>query len=277
MAIPLEDSFTDIVGKARRGLKLTDDKKLANRAGISVSDIANVMGGAVDEGVLGKLAKVLELGEQTLLDSANKKWYPLAQDLEGLRQFNTTYGDMTVNAYLVWDPKTRHAAAFDTGATCEPLLEFGKAKKLAIKFILLTHTHPDHIADLQRLISETGAKAYVGQREPTAGAETFKEGRSFQLGELGVDTRQTSGHSVGGITYVIAGLARPVAIVGDAIFAGSMGGGGISYADALANNRKSIFSLPDKTILCPGHGPLTTVAEEKRHNPFYPEFQKQKP
>ena len=52
-----------------------------------------------------------------------------------------------------------------------------------------------------------------------------------------------------------------------------MGGGGVSYADALANNRKKILSLPEDTILCPGHGPLTTVGEEKRHNPFFPEFQ----
>jgi hydroxyacylglutathione hydrolase len=275
--IPLEDTFTDIIGKARRGLKLTDDKQLASRAGVSVADIAKVTGGAMDDGVLRKLAKALELGEQTLVDSANKKWYPSVREMEGLRQFNTTYEDMTVNAYLVWDPKTRNAAAFDTGATCEPLLEFAKTKKLPIKLILLTHTHPDHIADLNRLISESGAKACVGEREPTAGVETFKEGRSFQLGELGIDTRQTSGHSVGGITYVVTELARPVAVVGDAIFAGSMGGGGISYADALANNRKKIFTLPDNTILCPGHGPLTTVGEEKRHNPFYPEFQKQKP
>ncbi len=68
------------------------------------------------------------------------------------------------------------------------------------------------------------------------------------------------------------GLARPVAIVGDAIFAGSMGGGKVSYADALATNRKEIFSLPDDTIIAPGHGPMTSVGEEKARNPFYPEF-----
>jgi glyoxylase-like metal-dependent hydrolase (beta-lactamase superfamily II) len=56
------------------------------------------------------------------------------------------------------------------------------------------------------------------------------------------------------------------------MFAGSMGGGMISWADALRTNREKIFTLPDETLLCPGHGPLTTVGEEKRHNPFYPEF-----
>jgi glyoxylase-like metal-dependent hydrolase (beta-lactamase superfamily II) len=52
-----------------------------------------------------------------------------------------------------------------------------------------------------------------------------------------------------------------------------MGGGAISYTDALRNNRSKILTLPGETVLCPGHGPLTSVAEEKQHNPFFPEFQ----
>jgi glyoxylase-like metal-dependent hydrolase (beta-lactamase superfamily II) len=76
------------------------------------------------------------------------------------------------------------------------------------------------------------------------------------------------------VTYVLHGLSKPVAIVGDALFASSMGGGGVSYAEALKTNRECIFTLPDTTILCPGHGPMTTVAEEKRHNPFFPEYKK---
>jgi len=77
--------------------------------------------------------------------------------------------------------------------------------------------------------------------------------------------------------FVISGLEHPVAVVGDSLFAGSMGGGGISYSDALENNRKKILTLPDDTVVCPGHGPLTTVGEEKQHNPFFPEFQTNKP
>jgi hydroxyacylglutathione hydrolase len=274
MAIPLEDTFTDIVGKARRGLKLTDDAQLADRAGVTSADVAAAAAGNIDETVLRRIAKPLNLGEQALVDSAAKKWYPPPQQLDGLAQFNTQYEDMTVNAYLAWDPKSREAAAFDTGATSQPMLDFAKSNGLSIKLVLLTHTHADHIADLKTLTTATGAKAWVGEREPTPGAETFAVGRSFSVGTLKIDSRSTWGHSPGGVTFVISGLARPVAVVGDAIFAGSMGGGGVSYADALANNRKSIFSLPDSTILCPGHGPLTTVGEEKQHNPFYPEFQK---
>jgi glyoxylase-like metal-dependent hydrolase (beta-lactamase superfamily II) len=271
-AIPLEDTFTDILGKAQRGLKLSDDD-LARRAGVSVAELGRVKSGDVIEAVLTKAAAALGLGPAALVASAKKSWYPNALNLPGLAQFNTTYEDMTVNAYLVWDPRTKEAAVFDTGADGGPVLQAVKSNGLTVKHLLLTHTHPDHIADLARLKRETGAKAWVSKLEAIEGAEPFSEGHAFGLGGLRIDTRQTTGHSVGGMTYVITGLARPVAVVGDAIFAGSMGGGGISYADALSNNRRKIFNLPDGTVLCPGHGPLTTVGEEKQHNPFYPEFQ----
>ena len=63
-----------------------------------------------------------------------------------------------------------------------------------------------------------------------------------------------------------------MAIVGDALFAQSMGGGMVSYRDALETNRKALFTLPDDTVVCPGHGPMTSIGEEKRVNPFFPEF-----
>ena len=86
---------------------------------------------------------------------------------------------------------------------------------------------------------------------------------------LEIEARLTSGHSPGGMTYVVTGLSRPIAIVGDSLFAGSMGGGNVSYEDALRNNREKILTLPDETVICPGHGPMTTVGEEKAHNPFF--------
>jgi len=86
---------------------------------------------------------------------------------------------------------------------------------------------------------------------------------------LQVTTRRTSGHVRGGVTYVVTGLSQRLAIVGDAMFAGSMGGGMVSYAEALQTNRENILTLPDDTVICPGHGPLTTVGEQKQHNPFF--------
>lgn len=270
--IPLEDNFTDIIGKAQRGLKLTD-AQLSQQSAVSPAQLQAVKAGEVNEDAIARLATVLKLGGESLLASALKAWYPLNHEIPGLAQFNTPYEDMTVNAYLAWDEKTKEAVAFDTGADAKPMLALAKSRGLQIKTILLTHTHPDHIAELDRLKQETKAPAYVSQLEPTAGAETFKEGHTFKIGGLRIETRKTSGHSVGGITFVISGLKQPVAVVGDSLFAGSMGGGGISYLDALENNRKKILTLPGETVVSPGHGPLTSVAEEREHNPFFPEFQ----
>jgi hydroxyacylglutathione hydrolase len=176
---------------------------------------------------------------------------------------------MAVNAYLVWDKASGAAAAFDTGADSREMLRLATKEKLSIKMILLTHAHSDHVADLPRLREETGASVYVSEREPVPGAEPIEEGKHFHLGKLDIDTRLTWGHSQGGMTYVVTGLSRPVAIVGDSLFAGSMGGGNVSYEDAVGNNLKKILTLPDETIICPGHGPMTTVGEEKIHNPFF--------
>jgi glyoxylase-like metal-dependent hydrolase (beta-lactamase superfamily II) len=149
------------------------------------------------------------------------------------------------------------------------MVKFAAERKLRVQLTLLTHTHPDHIAGLAKLKSVTGAAAFVCKLEALPGAESFEAGRKFTAGNLQIETRQTTGHSLGGITYVVHGLPRRIAVVGDSMFAGSMGGGMVSYQDALRNNREHILTLPEDTILCPGHGPLTTVGEEKVHNPFF--------
>ena len=113
---------------------------------------------------------------------------------------------------------------------------------------------------------------YVHQLELFDGCTPIEEEFKHSVDSLSLVAKHTHGHSVGGLSYVIDGLEKPIAVVGDAIFAGSMGGGMISYIDALRTNREKIMSLADDTILCPGHGPLTTVREEKQNNPFFTEF-----
>ncbi|MBA2432720.1 MAG: MBL fold metallo-hydrolase, partial [Chthoniobacterales bacterium] len=189
--------------------------------------------------------------------------------IDGLAQFNTTYGDMTVYAYLVWDPASREAVAFDTGADCGELLKRAAVEDLSFRLILLTHAHPDHIEALDRLRADTGAPVHTPEHETVAAADIIAAGQEFKVGALSIEARLTSGHSRGGMTYVVTGLARPVAIVGDSLFAASMGGGAVSYAEAVRNNLEQILTLPEETILCPGHGPLTTVGKEKRENPFF--------
>jgi glyoxylase-like metal-dependent hydrolase (beta-lactamase superfamily II) len=89
---------------------------------------------------------------------------------------------------------------------------------------------------------------------------------------LRVDVRLTPGHAEDGVTFVIAGWAggaSSVAVVGDAIFAGSMGKDFNTPELAQRKIREEILSLPPETLVCPGHGPLTTIAEELENNPFF--------
>lgn len=267
MPIPLEDNVSDIIGKAQRGLGISDSQ-LAERAGVDADKIRKLRSGDFDEEAIQRVAPVLKLSGAALRKLASGKWEPV-DEIAGLAQFNTTYHDMTVNAYLVWDPATRDAIAFDTGADCGEMLRRIDEDKLSVRLILLTHAHPDHVADLRRLRQTADAPVYISELEPEEGAQPIAEGKRFKAGSLKIEARLTSGHSPGGMTYVITGLARPVAIVGDSLFAGSMGGGNVSYEDALRNNRDKILTLPDETIICPGHGPLTTVGKEKRDNPFF--------
>jgi len=267
--IPLEDFYQDVVGKVQRGRQLTDDA-IASQSGVTVADWVALKSGKFDEATARKVAPVLGLGAAALVAHGQQAWYPQPVKLDGLAQFNTPFEDMTVNAYLIWNPRTKNACAFDTGATSGPILKFAKEHGLTIRLILLTHTHGDHIADLERLREDTGAEVFISELESVPGAEQFKEGRTWDDGDgLKMEARSTTGHSKGGTTYYITGLAQPVAVVGDSIFASSMGGGAVSFVDALRNNQTKIMTLPANTIICPGHGPLTTVGEEKLHNPFF--------
>jgi hydroxyacylglutathione hydrolase len=268
MAISLEDNFTDIISKAQRGLKISDSA-LAEKSGASVEQIRRLRDGQCDSDTLGKVASVLQLNPHALSAIARHKWQPNKAGFLGLGQFNTPYHDMSVNAYLLWDPESKEAVAFDSGADCSAMLRRSASDRLAIKLILLTHAHPDHVADLHRLADATGAPIFLSEREVAPGAQPIKEGKKFSVGKLEIEARLTWGHSPGGMTYFVTGLAQPAAIVGDSLFAGSMGGGNVSYADALRNNLEKILTLPNETVLCPGHGPMTTVGEEKAHNPFF--------
>jgi hydroxyacylglutathione hydrolase len=267
--IPLEDNIGDIIGKAQRGLGISDSG-LAKKAGIDLQIVRKLREGDFDEAALLRVAPVLGLATGPLCELAKGEWRPeKINERDGFAQFNTRYDDMTVNAYLVWDLAARVAAAFDTGADSDEMVRFANRHKLNVQLILLTHAHPDHVADLPRLREETGADVFAPAREPVSGAEPIEEGKHFRLGNLKIDARLTWGHSQGGMTYIVTGLDRPIAIVGDSLFAGSMGGGNVSYQDALRNNLEKILTLPDESIICPGHGPMTTVGEEKVHNPFF--------
>jgi hydroxyacylglutathione hydrolase len=119
----------------------------------------------------------LQLGRAALIELGQKSWYPAPVEVPGLAAFNTPFEDMTVNSYLVFDSKAGQAAAFDTGSTAAGMLEFIKERQLTLAFIFLTHSHPDHVADLKRLETATGAPAYVGENEHCTGRNRSPPGK----------------------------------------------------------------------------------------------------
>lgn len=267
--IPLEDNFNDVINKAQRGLKISD-AALAQKSGLRPAELAALKEGRFNENAARAVAPFLRLGADALVQLGLKAWYPeQAVFPRGFAMFNTPFEDMTVNSYLIWDARSKLAAAFDTGANCAPMLDVIAAEKLTVRYLLLTHTHDDHIADLAKLQTATGAEIYASEREPAPGGKTFAEGAFFHLADIAIKTLATWGHSPGGTTFYVTGLGPPLAVVGDALFASSMGGSQTHYGNQHHHDVEKILTLPRDTVLACGHGPLTTVGQEKKHNPFF--------
>ena len=271
----LEDHLGDIVRKSRlsRNVSPTD---AAKAAGITESELASME----DSGVSAKQVNYSALARLTGLNDSKLQrvaegWMPAQTETNRWREFRmiTTTGDgMTVNCYLIWDEVTRDAALFDTGWEAEPILKLIAENKLELRHIFITHSHTDHIAALG-VIRESFPKAILHTDAKSAPPQ-HKNRRNdcIQLGSLRIMNRETPGHAEDGVTYVVGNWpedAPHIAIVGDAIFAASMGRGNQSWELARQKVRENILSLPPETLICPGHGPLTTVGQEQANNPFF--------
>jgi glyoxylase-like metal-dependent hydrolase (beta-lactamase superfamily II) len=271
----LEDHLGDIVRKGRiaRGV---DASVAAKAAGLSLAEW-----NALEES--GQPAKPLHfalLGPAIGLDGAKleriaKGWMPAAPDLSlwrELRQITTTANDIAVNCFLAWDEVSREAALFDTGWDAAPVLQLIADNGLVLRHLFLTHLHQDHVAGLGA-IREAFPKLHLHTNSRTAPPQHRNRSNDFlHLGSLRVTNRDTPGHAEEGVTYIVGNWpddAPHVAVVGDAIFAGSIGRGNQSWDLARQAVREQILSLPPATLICPGHGPLTTVGEEKAGNPFF--------
>jgi glyoxylase-like metal-dependent hydrolase (beta-lactamase superfamily II) len=273
-AMNLEDHFGDIVRKARLMTNVSADAA-AKAAGWSEAELT-----AVEEtGKISKrpnfsaLAQLIGLNAAKL-ESIAKGWLPSEVDLSKwgeLRQITTTK-DYAVNCYLVWDEISREAALFDTGWDAEPVFKLVEKNDLQLKHLFITHTHEDHIAAMGA-IREKFPKIHLHTNSKTAPPQHRNRANDFvHLNNLRITNRETPGHAEDGVTYIVGNWpedAPHVAIVGDAIFAGSIGRGNQSWDLAKEKVRENIFSLPAETLICPGHGPLTTVEQEKSNNPFF--------
>lgn len=271
----LEDHLGDIIRKARKAAQIAPDAA-AKAAGISVDELSALE----DSGKPGKavnfsqLASLLKLNGSKL-ERIAKGWLPAAKDIGTWREFrviSTEQGGNAVNCYLVWDEVSREAALFDTGWSAEPIFKIIDAEQLQLKHLFLTHTHEDHVAAMGA-IRERFPKLFIHTDSKTAPVQhRNRRNDCLHLGSLRITNRETPGHAEDGVIYLVGNWpedAPHVAIIGDTIFAGSMATGFVSWEQLRERVQSQIFSLPLDTLLCPGHGPLTTVAEEKENNPFF--------
>ena len=270
----LEDHVGDIIRKARTAANVSAEAA-AQAAGISTGELKSLEESGTGAGSLNfqALAKLIAL-DGAKLERIAKGWLPQPVDLGNWRELRivTTTDQYSVNAFVVWDEVTREAAIFDTGWDASPLLALISENQLQLKHLFLTHSHDDHIAGLKQI---RDAHPKVKLHSSAKGAPPDQRNRPndfIHLGSLRITNRDTPGHAEDGVTYIIGNFpedAPNVAIVGDCIFAGSMGRG-FQSADLLKQKvREQILSLPGPTLLCPGHGPLTTVEQEKANNPFF--------
>jgi len=271
----LEDHVGDILCKGRAASGVAAAAAAA-AAGLSAAEWNALEGtGQAPKGLnFTALGRVLGL-DGSKLERLAQGWKPAAADLSQwreLRQISTTAGGNTVNCYLAWDEVTREAALFDTGWEAAPVLELLQGNHLDLRHLFITHLHEDHVAAMGE-IREWFPKAHLHSNARSAPVQQRNRANDFiHLGSLRITHRDTPGHAEEGVTYIIGNWpddAPHVAVAGDAIFAGSMGRGNQSWELARQKVREQILSLPGGTLICPGHGPVTTVAEEKANNPFF--------
>jgi hydroxyacylglutathione hydrolase len=212
------------------------------------------------------------------------------RELSYMIQKGLTVGLLEVNCYILGDEVTKEAVVIDPGGDEDEILDLLNRNEFQLKLIIDTHGHFDHVDANQPLKEATGAKIaiheadaqmlakpsaeamfFTGNRLRTSQADILlKENDILTFGQYRLKVLHTPGHTPGGISLVLED--HTYVYVGDLLFAGSIGrtdfpGG--SY-DALINAVKTkIFPLGDNYSVYPGHGPVTTVAQERKYNPFF--------
>lgn len=274
----LEDFFGDIVGKARRGRGISE-AALAQSVGLTVRELGQIESYALtpDDRVIRKLADALNIDGEKLVGVA-RGWMPQrgneAFEDRGRRVERLILdAGMTVNCYLLKCTASGEGAIIDPGGQARVILDAVASADMQVTHILLTHGHGDHVGALDAVADATGACVCGCQRDfGLMGSrsqwvtEQVDEGWQARIGELDVTALSLPGHTAGGIGY----YAAPVFFSGDALFAGSLGGAmGTAYFEQIRIVRDTVLSLPGETIVFPGHGPITSVAQELAHNPYF--------
>ena len=199
-------------------------------------------------------------------------------------------GSFETNCYILRRNETaKDCLIVDTGLEAGELIDFLKEHKLNPVAVVLTHGHVDHVTGvallrqnfpeikvhIHKLDAEmlTGAEsnlsALSGQTFSTEPADGFiEEGDKIEQANIALEVLHTPGHTPGGIS--LYSKQDGLIFVGDTLFAGSVGredlGGNMAHL--IKSIKEKLLTLPDETVVYTGHGPSTTIAQEKTHNPF---------
>ena len=219
---------------------------------------------------------------------------------QGFIHITIPVGILQCNCSIIGDPLTREALVVDPGDEVSRILELLGRHKLTVKAIVSTHAHIDHVGGLSKLHKYTGAPvmmhredlplyqamdvqaAFLGVAPPDVidVHQLLTDADTLQWGSLEAKVIHTPGHTPGSVSLYLPHdtgkitLAAPQLFAGDTLFAGSIGrtdlwGG--SMDQILDSLRGKLMELPDDTVVHPGHGPRTTIGEERQSNPFIKE------
>jgi hydroxyacylglutathione hydrolase len=205
----------------------------------------------------------------------------------GIRIDSTADRQFGTNSYLVEDEETRDAVIIDANLEPEPMVDLVRRRGANVKAILLTHTDVDHVAGLSVLLRELGPmpvavhdlerhvltegkplrRQFPVQLTPVVTVSSLADSEKFKAGSLEFKVLHTPGHSPGGVSLKIGNDI----FTGDALFAGSIGRSDFHNSDGAAlldGIRTKLMTLPDEMVVHSGHGPATTIGQERRTNPF---------
>lgn len=275
----LEDELGDIVAKARRGQQM-EVEGLCRATGVDEADWQRLerCEWTPDASGIAKIAEALALDGPKLLTSAQRGFFPK-------QPAGASHGEIGVemmvlgtsflmNGYIISCRRTGRALCVDPGFDGAQIMATAARASLQIEQIILTHGHHDHIGALAEVQDATKASVYISAEDRSMlGAlservdATIAEGDRVAVGSLSFAVCATGGHTPGGLSLVGHGIA----LVGDALFAGSLGGtrSRENYDKQRRAVAQHLLSLDGQTVLLPGHGPATTVGEERLNNPFF--------
>ncbi len=282
--MPLEDDFSDILKKARMGQGLSV-AEVAQASGLTVEQMTALERGRTPSAAeIDATASVLHLSASALKANTLERWLPApapAWVTNGVTGVHTVHGDIggyAVKGYVLYDTEAREALLIDTGYNPSAMIGMLEERKLRLTAVALTHGHTDHAGGLDRIMSRSWVPVYLGEGDASLlGWQPMGEalrapadGEVLSVGRLRVRCLRTPGHTPGGVCYATELAGGRLCFVGDTLFAGSIGRANpfSLYPHHLDSVRTRVLTLPEETVLLPGHGPATTVREERTHNPF---------